>query len=118
MKLVTVKEYAKKENISDQGVRKRIASGLVDSVQLRDNIFIVVDDTSAEIIKDLKAKIRLLNSNIRTYKEKVVVIQHREDYVDRLEKRVDMLETKFDEAINKRDELYEKVINTLMLPSA
>lgn len=117
MKLVTVAEYAKQEGISVQGVSKRVASGLVQSVKLDDNLtYIVVVDTSVQVIKEIKSKVKLLNANIRTLKEKVVTIQHREDYVKRLEHRVDMLEKKLDDSTTKKEELYEKVINTLALP--
>lgn len=116
MKLATVKEYAIQEGISEQGARKRVASELVQSVQLDNNTYIIVPDTSLQIIKDLKSKIKLLNANIRTYKERVSTLQYREDYVHRLENRVDKLETSLEASTSKKEELYEKVITTVMLP--
>ena len=68
MNLVTVREYAKTEGISEQGVRKRVSSKLVQSVQLDNNLYIIIEDKSIQIIKDLKSKIKLLNSNIKRQK--------------------------------------------------
>ncbi len=116
MKLITVKEYATIEKISEQGARKRVSSGLVQSVQLDNNTYIIIIDTSLQIIKDFKQKIKLLNANIRTYKEKVSALQYREDYVKRLEDRVDKLERSLEASTEKKEELYEKVITTVMLP--
>ncbi len=117
MKLVTVREYATAEKISEQGARKRVSSGLVQSVQLAGNSYVIVEDTSVQTIKDLKSKVKLLNANIRTLKEKVITIEHRADYVKRLENRVDLLEIKLEESTEKKEELYEKVLATVMLPS-
>lgn len=117
MKLISVREYAKAENISEQGARKRVASQLVKSVQLDENQYIVIEDKSPSIIKDLKSKIRLLQSNIKSLKLEAIAVQNQSEYIKRLEDRIDNLETKLDESTAKKEELYEKVINTIMLPS-
>ena len=115
MKLITVKEYAKIEHISEQGARKRIASKLVKSVQLDDIIYIVTEDKSPQIIKDLKHKIKLLNSNIKTLKLQATTVTNQSEYIKRLEDRISMLETKLDDSTAKKEELYEKVISTIMI---
>ena len=115
MKLLSIAKYAKQENITDQGARKRVSSKLVKSVQLDENIYIVVDDKCPGIIKDLKHKIRLLQSNIKSLKLEAITVMKQEDYINRLETRVETLETKLDESTAKKEELYEKVINTVMI---
>jgi len=115
MKLITVKEYAKIEHISEQGARKRIASKLVKSVQLDDIIYIAVEDKSPQIIKDLKQKIRLLNSNIKSLKLQATTVTNQSEYIKRLEDRISSLEAKLDDSTAKKEELYEKVISTIMI---
>lgn len=122
MKLITVKEYAKIEGLTEQGARKRVASELVKSVQLEGTIYIVVEDKSPIIIKELKAKIRLLNSNIKTLKLQATAVQNQDEFIKKLENRIEYLENKIDDLFNKLDastekkqELYEKVINTLSI---
>lgn len=115
MKLITVREYATIEKISEQGARKRVASKLVKSVQLEGTIYIVVEDKSPAIIKELKQKIKLLNSNIKTLRLQSTAVMDQESYIHRLENRITMLETKLDESTAKKEELYEKVINVIMI---
>jgi len=116
MKLTTVRDYAKAEGLSEQGARKRVASGLVKSVQLDANTYIVTADNSGEIIREYRAKVRLLNSRIKTLKAESVSVQNQADYIKRLEDRVDKLEESLDASTMKKEELYEKVINTLAIP--
>jgi uncharacterized small protein (DUF1192 family) len=115
VKLISVREYAKAENISEQGARKRVATKLVKSVQLKENLYIVVEDKSVNTIKELKNKIKLLQSNIKTLKLEAITVMKQEDYIKRLEDRITLLETKLDESTAKKEELYEKVINTVMI---
>ena len=115
MKLITVKEYAKQQRISETAVRKRVTSKLCKSVQFNDLVYIVVKDNSPQIIKDLKSKIRLLNSNIKTLKAQATAVQNQADYIKRLENRVDTLEEQLQQSTAKKEELYEKVINTVMI---
>lgn len=115
MKLISVREYAKAKNISEQGARKRVASKLVKSVQLDENLYIVIEDKSVNTIKELRNKIKLLQSNIRTLKSEATAVLNQAEYTKRLEDRIDNLETKLDDATAKKEELYEKVINTVMI---
>jgi len=115
MKLITVKEYSKMEHISEQGARKRIASKLVKSVQLDDTIYIVIEDKNPQIIKDLKQKIKLLNSNIKSLKLQAITVTNQSEYIKRLEDRISTLETKLDDSTAKKEELYEKVLATILL---
>ena len=115
VKLISVREYAKAENISEQGARKRVATKLVKSVQLKENLYIVVEDKSVNTIKELRHKIKLLQSNIKSFKLEAITVMKQEDYIKRLEDRITLLETKLDESTAKKEELYEKVINTVMI---
>ena len=115
VKLISVREYAKAENISEQGARKRVATKLVKSVQLKENLYIVVEDKSVNTIKELRHKIKLLQSNIKSFKLEAVTVANQSDYIKKLEDRITLLETKLDESTAKKEELYEKVINTVMI---
>jgi hypothetical protein len=114
---MTVKEYAKYERISEQGVRKRVASKLVKSVQLDDNQYIVVNNFYIQNIKDLKQKISLLTSQNKTLKAEKVSIIKQDEEIEYLRDRVKSLEGSLEASTAKKEELYEKVINTLALPS-
>ena len=122
MILLTVKEYAKQEAISETAVRKRVLSGLCLSTQLNDLTYIAIEDNQPSIIKDLRNKIRLLNAKINTLKSESKAVNRQNDYVDKLESRVDYLESKIDDLMTKLEEstikkesLYEKVLNTLVI---
>lgn len=122
MRLITVREYAKQEGLTEQGVRKRVTSKLIKSVQLNELTYIVIDDNRPDVIKDLKSKIKLLNSNIKTLKAEAQVIRNQDEYVNKIENRVEYLEKKLDdlfakleESTSKKEELYEKVISTVLI---
>ena len=116
MKIVTVKEYAKSESISEQGARKRVASKLVESCKIGDNLYIVVEDDSIATVDKLKTKVKLLQAQVKTYKAQAETVAAREDYVKRLESRVDKLEESLSSATEKKEELYEKVLAQVLLP--
>ena len=116
MIVITVKEYAEQENISEAGVRKKVAKGFPRSVIVDGNTYIVIEDKSIQIIKDLKAKVRLQNSRIKTLKAEAIPVQTHAHYIKRLEDRADKFEELYIEATKKRDETYENVINTYLLP--
>jgi len=122
MRLITVREYAKQEGLTEQGVRKRVTSKLIKSVQLDELSYIVIEDKSPTIIKDLKSKIKLLNSNIKTLKAQAQVVINQDEHINKLENRVEYLEkklddlfTKLEESTSKKEELYEKVISTVLI---
>ena len=117
MKLITVKEYAKQEGLSEQGARKRVASKLVQSVQLEDNLlYVVVDDVSGVAIEKLKNRVKLLSAQVKTLKAESIAVMKQEEEIEYLRERVKSLETKLDDSTMKKEELYEKVLATLMLP--
>jgi len=122
MRLITVREYAKQEGLTEQGVRKRVTSKLIKSVQLDELTYIVIDDNRPGVIKDLKSKIKLLNSNIKTLKAQAQVVINQDEHIKKLENRVEYLEqklddlfTKLEESTSKKEELYEKVISTVLI---
>ena len=66
IELITVKEYIKRERITDTAVRKRIKSGVLEVVQLDDVTHIIY---RSDVIKDLKHKIKLQALQIQRLKE-------------------------------------------------
>jgi len=110
MKLVTIREYSQSEAISDQAVRKRITSGLVKSVVLDETMYVVVDDTSPNTIKELRSKIRVLNANVKTLKAQAATVIKQDDEIKYLRDRVRILEDDLRASTKKKEELYENVI--------
>ena len=66
IELITVKEYIKRERITDTAVRKRIKSGVLEVVQLDDVTHIVYRN---DVVKDMKHKIKLQALQIQRLKE-------------------------------------------------
>jgi TolA-binding protein len=133
LKLITIKEYAKIEDISTQAVHKRVDKKLIKSCQLDELTYIIIKDEQPQKIKDLQQKIKLLNSNIKTLRLESKTVERQNNYVDKLENRVEHLENKIEiekerlenkidilmknlhNSTEKKEELYEKVINTVMI---
>ncbi len=122
MVLITIREYSKQEGISEQATRKRVSSGIVKGCVVDGLQYIAMQDIRDEVIKDLKAKIKLLNANNRAYKikSKSVLMQEKEfDYLRQriigLEKDLKETQERLYSATDKKEELYEKVITTIMI---
>jgi len=119
-KLITVKDYSKLYDISETATRKRIASKFLVSCQLEGLTYVAIEDSSLQIIKDLKSKIRLLNARIKTAKEKENANISFKDEILHLRERVISLENdlrvsndRLHKSTDTKENLYEKVINVL-----
>lgn len=120
MELISIKDYCKREDISDAGARKRVASKLVKSVILDEMLYIVDENNEKqETIKSLKNRLRNANDKIKLLTaEKQTVIDQRE-HIKKLEEKIEKLEAKIETITEKKEELYEKVIghfSMLQLP--
>ncbi len=125
--LSSIKEYAKTRGLSEQAVRKQVASKLCESIVLDKITYIVEDDTA---IKKLKQNIKNKNSQIRELKLKLEIktagaddkyIKELEKQIVKLEKTESKLETKLakkDKKIEKlhksKDTLYENILGTIL----
>lgn len=111
MELRTVKEYCKRENITDAGARKRVSSKLVKSVILDEMLYIVEEnDEKKEIIKTLKNRLRNATDRIKLLTaEKQTIIDQRE-YIKKLEEKNSELEAKLFKEIDEQKILMRDVI--------
>lgn len=118
--LLTIKEYAKKEGLSEIAVRKRVSSNYTKSINFDKTTYVVYEDNQVE-----KLKIRIKNSNakIRELKLKLEVKNSTNDerYIEELNKQIDKLETKLekknkkiDKLQDQKDTMYEKFLGTLV----
>jgi len=103
LELITVKEYSKRENISDTASRKRLDKSLIQSIQLDDITYIVYKSDCNNIIKDLKNKIRFQKEQISKYKISFDAILNKDE-------KIKELEIELKEYILRERNLYEKVI--------
>lgn len=120
MELISIKDYCKRENITDAGARKRVSSKLVKSVILDEMLYIVEENNEKqEHIKTLKNRLRNANDRIKLLTaEKTAVIDQKE-HIRKLEEKIEKLEAKIETITEKKEELYEKVIghfSMLQLP--
>lgn len=106
LELITVKEYSKREKISDTASRKRLDKGLIQSIQLDEITYIIYKSNYENIIKDLKNKNRIQREQITKYK------QANEFYTNQ-EEKIKELEKDLKEYIQRERNLYEKVIGQL-----
>lgn len=141
--LLTIKEYAKQEGLSEIAVRKRVSSNYNEIIKIGKETYIIEDDT---IIQKLKQNLKNKNSQIRELKLKLSVqnssnndkyIQELEkqnkkleeelsksfdkNYVKELTKQLDKLEAKIekknkkiDKLHDQKDTMYEKFLGTLV----
>ena len=121
-KLITVRDYSKAHDISEQATRKRISTKLLSSCQLDGLTYVAVEDEALQTIKDLKSKIKLLQSNIKGFKASASVATKQDEEIDYLRGRVLSLEedlrtttSRLNISTDKKEELYEKVITTVMI---
>lgn len=113
LELISVKEYSKREKISETATRKRLDKGFLNSTKLDDITYIVYKNNIEQTIKDLKAKIRYQREQINKYK------QASNFYINQDEKIKELQIELKEYAIRERG-LYEKVINqfnNMMLPN-
>jgi hypothetical protein len=104
LELITVKEYSKREQISDTASRKRLDKGLIQSIQLDDITYIIYKSDCENIIKDLKNKSRFQREQIAKYKQS-------SEFYTKQDERIKELETELKEYSQRERSLYEKVIN-------
>ena len=113
LELITVKEYSRREKISETATRKRLAQSLVQSTKLDNIIYVIYENNIEQTIKDLKNKIKNQREQIAKYK------QANEFYINQDEK-IKTLEFELKEYVIRERNLYEKVIgqfDKMMLPT-
>ncbi len=113
LELITVKEYSRREKISETATRKRLAQSLVQATKLNDITYIIYKNDAEQIIKDLKNKIKNQREQIARYK------QASEFYINQ-DAKIKELETDLKEYVIRERGLYEKVIvqlDKMMIPS-
>ena len=112
LELITVKEYSKREKISETATRKRLAQSLVQVTKLNDITYIIYKNNMEQIVKDLKNKIKNQREQIARYK------QASEFYINQ-EDKIKELELELKEYVVRERGLYEKVITQFnhLLPS-
>ena len=108
--LITVKEFCKKEKISDAAVRKKIQNKKVVSLIYEDITYIVIENNDKE---KLKSNIKLKNSKIREMEHKIHFYENQKETIIKLENKVEKLEEKLEEQRDTKEALYEKVIGEL-----
>ena len=112
IELITVKEYSKREKVSETMTRKRLAQSLILCTKHNEITYIIYENTVEQEIKDLKSKIRLKNEIISKLKKENSFFVNQEQKILELEKDLK-------EYVIRERGLYEKVIsqfNAMMLP--
>ncbi len=112
LELITVKEYSRREKISETATRKRLAQSLVQAIKLDDITYIIYKNNIEQIIKDLKNKLKHQREQIARYK------QASEFYINQ-DVKIKELEADLKEYVIRERGLYEKVITQFnhLLPS-
>ena len=98
--LISIKDYIKKNNITDSAVRKQIKRGKIESVIMNDKLYLIQETN--EITK-LKDRVKLLNQKIKALQNKEIII---EEYKRQIQELKEDLKTER----NKKDKLYESFI--------
>lgn len=118
--LLTIKEYAKQEGLSEIAVRKRVSSNYNEIIKIGKETYIIEDDT---IIQKLKQNVKNKNSQIRELKlkSKINTTLNDERYIKELERQIDKLEAKIekknkkiDKLHDQKDTMYEKFLGTIV----
>lgn len=118
--LLTIKEYAKKEGLSEIAIRKRVSSNYNEIIKIGKETYIIEDDT---VIQKLKQNVKNKNSQIRELKLKSQINTNSNDerYIKELERQNEKLEAKLEKKNKKidklheqKDTMYEKFLGTLV----
>ncbi len=113
LELITVKEYSRREKVSETATRKRLAQSLVLCTKHNDITYIIYENTVEQQIKDLKSKIRLKNEIINKLK-------NQNSFFINQDEKIKTLEAELKEYVVRERGLYEKVIgqfDKMMLPN-
>ena len=112
LELITVKEYSRREKISDTATRKRLAQSLVQSIKLDNIIYIIYKNNIEQTIKDLKSKIRF-------QREQISKLKLAAQFYTNQDEKIKVLESELKDYVTRERNLYEKVIvqfDKMMLP--
>ena len=124
LELISIKEYAKKKNISEQAIRKQIATKKITSVLYNNITYVVVESIekqkNRQLITYYRKEIKQLNDTLNILKDKIEndkeykeeVKQAKDKTVATLEGQVKMLEKVVGLTTNLLDyKQDEKIIN-------
>ena len=100
-KLVVLKDYIKVSKLSESGVRKSIKSGNIDSIEYKDNTYVILPDKDTETIKDLKNKIRIIRQEKKTVEEKINKFINQEELIKELREEKKELKQELNELKNE-----------------
>ena len=114
LELQTIKEYCKKNSISDSGVRKQIKENKLVSLVYNDLTYIVIETVEKE---KLKSDIKLLRQKNKTLEQERQYYINQSEKIEKLESKVEKLEDKLEVQRDTKEQLYEKVIGQLLLPN-
>ena len=118
--LLTVKEYAKKEGLTEQAIRKQIVSKLCESIYIDKMTYIIYEDEQVVLLKN---KLKNANAKVRELKLKLAArsISSDERYISELNKQIEKLETnlknkndKIEKLETQKDTMYEKFLGTII----
>ena len=120
--LLTIKEYAKVEGLSEIGARKRVSSRYIKSIILDSITYVIHEDKRLEIakqsIKDKNAIIRELKLKNELHNGKNInedkVIQLLNKQVKYFKKDIKKKDKKIDKLSDKKDGLYEEFISSML----
>jgi len=120
--LLTIKEYAKVEGLSEIGARKRVSSKYIKSIILDSITYVIHEDKRLEIakqsIKDKNAIIRELKLKNELHNGKNInedkVIQLLNKQVKYFKKDIKKKDKKIDKLSDKKDGLYEEFISSML----
>ena len=115
LKLTSIRDYSKKNKITDAAVRKNKNLHLV---KFHDLTYVIENDESYEKLQNKSkiqtANIKALKNEIGQYTKQEELILEQKQRIAKLEERIQMLEDKLDSQVAKKEELYEKVIGQML----
>jgi restriction endonuclease S subunit len=113
-RLITYKDYCKREKLSEAGARKRSLS----TIKFEDQIYIVEESHEVE---NLKAKVKNLTLRVKEQKARAEKFERQDELIQELKEekqelkeRVKFLETRLDNQVEQKEKLYEKVIGHMI----
>jgi len=103
LELIKVKDYSKREGISETATRKRLDKGLLQTTKLDDITYIIYKSNHEETVKDLKNKNKL-------QRERIAKLKLANDFYMNQDEKIKELEIELKEYVKRERGLYEKVI--------
>ena len=105
--LISVKEYCRRNKITDAATRKQINTKKITSLIYEDITYIVIESNEKE---KLKSSIKLKNQKIKTLEQEKYFYDNQKDLIIKLENKIEKLEERLYTETQEQKKLLKEMV--------